>query len=236
MYVLGIEGATPVASVAVAGEGKILAERSVDNLRTHSINLMPMVRDVLADAGLGRGDLGGVAVSSGPGSFTGLRISMSTAKTLAQVWELPIAGIPTFDVLAYPLSGHGCLLCPILNARKNEVYAALFDPARGGEPALLAGPLAAGVEELVQLLDRHGGRVSFLGDGVPVYREELAERMGGRAHFLPRCASFPRGAAVAELGWHIIKAGRGVDPLTLLPQYVRQSEAEVKWQEKHGAG
>lgn len=235
MYVLGIEGATPVASVAVAGEGKILAERSVDNLRTHSINLMPMIRDVLADAGLGRGDLGGVAVSSGPGSFTGLRISMSTAKTLAQVWRLPIAGISTFDVLAYPLAGHGSLLCPILNARKNEVYAALYD-ASGGEPALLAGPLAVGLEELARLLGRHEGRVSFLGDGAPVFREELADRLGERVQFLPRCASFPRGAAVAELGWRFINTGRGADPLALLPQYVRQSEAEVKWQEKHGAG
>lgn len=236
MYVLGIEGATPVASAAVAGAGKILAERSVNNLRTHSINLLPMVRDVLAEAGLKRGDLGGVAVSVGPGSFTGLRISMSTAKTLAQVWELPITGVPTLDALVYPLTGHGNLLCPILNARKNEVYTAVYDAAGDGEPQLLAGPLALGMDELVSLLGPYHRRVTFLGDGVPVYQAKLVELMGEQAGFLPLCSSSPRGAAVAELGLGRLQAGLGVDYLTLLPQYIRFSEAEVKWREKHGAG
>lgn len=235
MYVLGIEGATPVASAAVAGADKILAERSVNNLRTHSINLLPMVRDVMAEAGLGHGDLGGVAVSVGPGSFTGLRISMSTAKTLAQIWELPIVGIPTLDAMVYPLAGHGRLLCPILNARKNEVYTAVYDASGDGEPQLMAGPLAMGIDDLVSLLGPYRRRVSFLGDGVSVYRARLVELMGNQAGFLPLCSSSPRGAAVAELGLAHLKAGLGVDPLTLLPQYVRFSEAEVKWREKHGA-
>ena len=117
MYVLGIEAATPVASVAVAGQGGILAERMVLNRRTHSVNLLPMLKAVLEEAEIDKSQLTGIAVSSGPGSFTGLRIGMSTAKALAWVWRLQVVGISTLQSLAYPLSGGEDWLS-ILNARE----------------------------------------------------------------------------------------------------------------------
>jgi len=231
VYVLGIEASTAAAAVAVAGADGILAERMVNNRRTHSVNLLPMVKAVLADAELSPGRLGGIAVSSGPGSFTGLRIGMSTAKTLAQVWNLQIVGVPTLEVLAFPLAGHGNLVCPILNARKNEVYTAVYD-CSGALPACLAGPTAVKVEELAGFLGSFRPPFTFLGDGVPVYRQALVDGFGSRAFFVHQAVAFPRGAAVAELGLRRLADGRGVDPLLLLPEYVRLSEAEVVWLQK----
>jgi tRNA threonylcarbamoyladenosine biosynthesis protein TsaB len=231
VYVLGIEAATALAAVAVAGADGILAERMVHNRRTHSVNLLPMIKAVLADAELSPGSLDGIAVSSGPGSFTGLRIGMSTAKTLAQVWNLQIAGVPTLEALAFPLAGHGNRVCPILNARKNEVYTAVYD-CSGVLPACLAGPVAVRVEKLAVFLSDFRPPFTFLGDGVSFYKQVLIDAFGGEAFFAPSAAVFPRGAAVAELGMRRLADGSGVDPLLLLPEYVRLSEAEVVWLKK----
>lgn len=235
MYVLGIESATPVAAVAVAGKDGILAERMVLNKRTHSVNLLPMIKAVLDDAEVSRSNLAGIAVSGGPGSFTGLRIGMSTAKTLAQVWGLPVAGISTLETLAHGLAGHGRLVCPVLNARKNEVYTAVYD-FTGSVPVPLVRPRAARMEELIDLLAGLQRPVTFLGDGVPVYKSRLEAGLPRLAAFAPLAASYPRGAAVAELGLIAFAAGRGSNPMHLQPEYIRLSEAETVWLKKHGSG
>lgn len=241
MPVLGIEAATPVASVGVAVENGILAERMVNNKRHHSVNLLPMVRDVLNDAEVEPGRLRGIAVSSGPGSFTGLRIGMAVAKTLAQVWDLPVVGISTLETLAKPLAGHRNLICPILNARKNEVYAAVYLTTQNGLECL-AGPEALGINKLViyltRLQERHSENgelgITFLGDGVPLYKDELNSSLGAKVNYASSVLWFPRGAVTAHLGRERIIAGKGVGPLSLQPEYIRLSEAEVKWRKKHG--
>lgn len=232
MYVLGIESATPVAGVAVVHNGRVLAERMINNRKTHSGHLLPMIKAVIEESCIGPADIGGVAVSSGPGSFTGLRIGMSTAKTLAQIWRVPVVGVSTLDALAQPLAGLANLICPVLNARKNEVYTAVYDGA-GGLIEKLAGPLALKPEELAGLLEGWSERsVTFLGDGVEEYRHCLAELIGNRAFFAPGMVSHPRGASVAFIGLNRLLRGEGVDPLALLPDYVRLSEAEAKWQQR----
>ncbi|MCL2336400.1 MAG: tRNA (adenosine(37)-N6)-threonylcarbamoyltransferase complex dimerization subunit type 1 TsaB [Firmicutes bacterium] len=231
MYMLGIEASTPVAATAVADEDKILAERMVNNKRTHSVNLLPMVRDVLVDAGVAKSMLDGIAVTIGPGSFTGLRIGMSTAKSLAQVLELPVVGVSTLESLAYPLSGQAGLICPVLNARRNEVYAALYR-SNGKKLLNLLAACAVGVAELASILSEYDEHITFLGDGVGEFRPELTALLGEQARFTPACAVFPRGAAVAELGLQMLKAGLGSDPAALLPHYIRESEAEIKWRER----
>jgi len=231
MLVLGIEAATPVAAVAVVTEEKILAERMVNNRRTHSVNLLPMIKDTLADAGINKDQLTGIAVSSGPGSFTGLRIGMSTARTLAQVLQLPLVGVPTLDALAYPLSGHIGLVCPILNARKNEVYAALYHSASGRQECLVPA-MAANIQDLVKLLGSYREQVTFIGDALAEYADILKEQMGDLACLAPTCVSYPRGAAVAELGLRLLQKGTASDFMTLLPYYARESEAELKWRER----
>ncbi|MFZ5648248.1 MAG: tRNA (adenosine(37)-N6)-threonylcarbamoyltransferase complex dimerization subunit type 1 TsaB [Bacillota bacterium] len=232
MYVLGIESATPVAGVAVVYKDRVLAERMINSRKTHSGHLLPMIKSVIEEARIRPGDIGGVAVSSGPGSFTGLRIGMSTAKTLAQVWRVPVVGVSTLEALAYPLTGLANLICPVLNARKNEVYTAVYDGADGNLKKL-AGPLALKPEELAKLLTGWADRsVTFMGDGVDEYRDRLAELVGARACFVPGMTSHPRGASVAWIGWNKLDRGEGLDPIALLPDYVRLSEAEVKWQQR----
>ncbi len=234
MYVLGIESATAVAAVAVAGEAGIMAERMVFNQRTHSVNLLPMIKAVLEESESGRHNLAGIAVSGGPGSFTGLRIGMSTAKALAQVWDIPVVGISTLEILAFPLARHGNLICPILNARKNEVYTAVYD-STGPVPVCLATPMAVRPEKLVEILFEFERPLTFVGDGVPVYGNYLKDALGDLAGFAPCAANFPRGAAVAEMGLIAFNEGRGVDPAVLQPEYIRPSEAEVLWLKKHGS-
>jgi len=232
MYVLGIETATLVAGVAVIREDRLLAERMVNNKKNHSSHLMPMIKEVIEESGVSPAELDGVAVSAGPGSFTGLRIGMSTAKTLAQAWQIPVAGVGTLDALAHPLTGMKNLVCPVLNARKNEVYTAVYDGS-GGSLERLAGPLAIRPEDLVHiLLEMTAGKVTFLGDGVTEYMDMLVDLMSERAVFAPPAVRLPRGSSVAGLGLLQLKEGRGLDPLALLPNYVRNSEAVLKWQQK----
>ncbi|TLN04343.1 tRNA (adenosine(37)-N6)-threonylcarbamoyltransferase complex dimerization subunit type 1 TsaB, partial [bacterium] len=127
MFVLGIETATQVAGVAVVNEDRLVAERFVHNRKTHSQNLLPMIQQVLEDTGISPRELGGIAVSGGPGSFTGLRIGMAAAKSMAQVLGIPVTAVPTLDALAWNVTGVEGLICPILDARKQEVYTCLYN-------------------------------------------------------------------------------------------------------------
>ncbi|MFZ5597600.1 MAG: tRNA (adenosine(37)-N6)-threonylcarbamoyltransferase complex dimerization subunit type 1 TsaB [Bacillota bacterium] len=232
MFVLGIETATPVAGVAVAYRDRVLSARIINNKKTHSGHLVPMIRSVTEEAGISPGDLNGIAVSSGPGSFTGLRIGMTTAKTLAQALGIPIVGVSTLDALAYPLTGLANLICPILNARKNEVYTAVYDGS-GGALKKLTGSMAVKPDELAAILSGWEKRkITFLGDGVEEYRESIVKLLGERAEFAPGMMFLPRGSSVAGLGFIKLAAGEGLDPVSLLPDYVRLSEAEVKWLQK----
>lgn len=236
MHVLGIETATQVASVAVASDRGILAERMVHNRRTHSVNLLPMIKAVLEESVAERRNLDGIAVSSGPGSFTGLRIGMSTAKALASVWNIPVVAVSTLETLAFVLKGHGSLVCPILNARKNEVYAAIYDFLDSGSMTCLHGPVAVRPGELAEMLLNYARPVTFTGDGIGEFGPLFQERLGEKARFAPFSVVFPRGAAVAELGLLAIREGRGGDPMDLKPDYVRVSEAEAAWLRKNSPG
>lgn len=236
MFVLGIEAATAVLGVAVVKEGVLLAERFLNIRYAHSTNLLPMIKDVLADAQIAPARLSGIAVSVGPGSFTGLRIGLATAKTLAQVLALPIVGVGTLEALAYPLATDPrSFICPVINARKNEVYAAVYASPEGSlkcvsKPA--AKPPEAVAAHLTELFPEPGGQVILTGDGALAFRDLFHGRLGARAVFAPVELSLPRGAAVAGLGWRKLLANEVSDPLFLVPFYLRKAEAEIKWLEK----
>lgn len=191
-----------------------------------------MVKAVLEDADVAPGLLGGIAASIGPGSFTSLRVGLSTAKTLAQVWKLPVAGIGTLESLAYLLAGKPGLVCPVVNARKNEVYAAVYEDGL----KCIIGPAAIEPVELVRQLRQLELPVTLLGDGVFIYYEFFQKQLADQASFVPGELSLPRGASVAGLGWRRLRAGEGVIPFLLRPLYIRMPEAEVKWLQKHRAG
>lgn len=234
LYILGIDTATRVAGVAVVNGERLISERYIHNLQTHSQNIIPMIQQVMSDAGLKPAELQGIAVTGGPGSFTGLRIGMSAAKAMGLALNIPVMGVPTLKALAWNLFGLEGLVCPILDAKKNEVYTCIYKSAPDGLQELIA-PAALSLERLISALaDYRDQKVTFIGDGVPVFGEAIKEALGGRASFGTMVNSFPRASAVAELGLHQLAEGRLSDSTFIQPVYLRKSEAELTWEEKHG--
>lgn len=224
MTVLGIETATPVCGVALGREGSILVERSLNTGTHHAERLLPMVRDALDEAGLELRDLDGIAVSIGPGSFTGLRIGLSTAKSLCWSAGLPLVAVPTLDAMAAQFPYAACPVCPALDARKKEVYAALYDTSSGGLRTLIAPAAVSPVSFVASLT----GPVLFVGDGARLYRREIVAELGGAARFAPPPLDRPSAAAVAALGLFKLERGESEDLVRAEPVYLRKSEAELK--------
>lgn len=232
MQVLAIESATNVAALAIVDEKDVIAEAILNTGKTHSQRLMPMLAKLLAEVELELEDLDGIVVSGGPGSFTGLRIGMATAKGLAYAGQKPLITVSTLDSLAYNLKGYPHLICPILNARRNEVYSAVYRDA-GEDLEMVMTYSALPPEELVKQLLPMEEPVIFLGDGVPVFGRFLQAELGSRAQLATIFVSLPRAAVLGWLGIKKLKNGQVADLVTAKPFYIRPSEAEVKWQQKN---
>jgi tRNA threonylcarbamoyladenosine biosynthesis protein TsaB len=234
MRIIGLDSATNVASVAIVDENRLLAELTFNTKKNHSQRLMPMLAWMLDEVQLSLDDISGFAVAVGPGSFTGLRIGLATMKGLAHVKDKPILAIPTLDGLAANLEGVQGIICPILNARRNEVYTALYR-WNSGHCRRLTDYMALGLEKLARLLEEADEEVTFLGDGVPAYQESLKTLLP-HAHYASHGNAICRGAQIARLGLEKLKQGEIADYYSLEPLYIRESEAEVKWREKQQHG
>jgi tRNA threonylcarbamoyladenosine biosynthesis protein TsaB len=206
----------------------MLAEYNLQVKKTHSERLLPLIAEALRDIGLTPGDLGGVAVASGPGSFTGLRIGVVTARALGQALHLPLAGISTLAGLAAQFPYFPGLISPILDARRNQVYNAVFHP--GKRPERVTEDRALYLDELLRELAVHGKPVLFAGDGVPVHRDAITAVLGDQACFLPAEAGLNRASTVARLGLDEFAMGYGLSYRELVPQYIRRTEAERNYQ------
>lgn len=231
MRVLGLDSATNVAGIAIVDQERLVAEFFLNTGKTHSQRLMPMLARLLAEADLTLADLDGLAVAIGPGSFTGLRIGLATVKGLAQVTGLPLVGVPTLDGLAWNAAGVRGIICPVLNARKQEVYTALYQ-WKDEELNRLTGYLAISPEQLTGMLAQQEGPVTLLGDGVPVYGDTFTRHLGERVRYAPKTHVLPRAAQVAELGVRLLGKGHADDLHALKPIYIRPSEAEARWAQR----
>lgn len=232
MCILAIESATNVASVALVTTDTILAEISLNTGKTHSQRLMPLLAKMMEEAELELADLDGIAVSGGPGSFTGLRIGMATAKGLAYASQKPLILVSTLDSLAYNYAGSAVVICPILNARKNEVYTALYKTNNDGDLEEIVSKRAVPPKELVELIKNLDEEVIFLGDGVPIFGDFLLAELGQKGKLALPLLSVPRAATLGWLGLKKYKKGETADLAAAKPFYIRPSEAEVKWKQK----
>jgi len=226
--ILGIETSTKTGSVAIVSEDGVVAQYSLNIEVTHSERLMSTIDRVLKDTGLAVHDLDGFSVAIGPGSFTGLRIGLSTVKGLALATGRPIAAVPTLQALAWNLPYCAYPVCTLLDARKNEVYASLYRFA--GTALVQILPEAA--MSIFRLAGQISEKVVFTGEGSRIYRNGIQELFGERAVFAPHSAVLPSGAKVAEIGLDMIKSGRQAEPDRLTPLYIRRPEAEVAWEKK----
>ncbi len=228
MLVLGIESASSVAAAALVRDGQVLVERLLNFERTHSVRLLPLIQGVLADASCSGEQLDGIAVCQGPGSFTGLRIGLSTAKALAQVWQKPLAPVSTLEALAYAWQGFPGLIVSLLVSKRDEVYLAAY---QGDNWQEAVKPAALSLSQMEQTLAALPGPLVLLGDGVEAWAERL-KALVPQAILGNSLAALPRAAGLTLLGEKLLQAGQGVDALELLPNYARLSEPELKWLER----
>ena len=223
MKLLAVESATLSGGVALLDDDRLLGEITLNIAITHSERLMSAVDRLLADCGLAPADLGGLAVSVGPGSFTGLRVGLATVKALAMALDLLVAPVPTLDALAARLSFADAPVCPILDARKGEVYLSLYRWSGSGMERQW-DYLALPPESAAARLE---APVILLGDGIAACCPWL-DRLGAGARVAPAAQRMPSAAAVAVLGRAALVAGGGVSAEALAPLYLRPSEAELK--------
>ena len=209
MRVLGIESSSLVASVALVTDDILTAEYTVDFKKTHSQTLLPMLDEIVKLLELDMDTIDAIAVAGGPGSFTGLRIGAATAKGLGLALKKPLVHVPTVDAMAYNMWGAEGLICPIMDAKRSQVYTGLYHTRDGLEVVMEQQPMD--MRELAGLLNKKGERVIFLGDGVPVYRSIIEEEMQVSYGFAPAQMNRQRASCVAVLGMTaLLGAGSGV--------------------------
>jgi len=222
--ILALENSSLCGSVAIVSPGGCLAESSLTTTKTHSQRLLPAIQQVMADSGVSWQELSAIAVSAGPGSFTGLRIGLSTAKGLAMATGKPLISVSSLSTLACQLPWTTRLICPLLDARKQEVYAAFYRSDEDGIPRRSGAIEAITPEDLAQRINED---VIFIGDGAEIYREVLTKGVRGQASFANPAIFFLRAAALGASALVKWQRGEVLDTASTTPDYIRLSEAEI---------
>lgn len=234
MRILGIESSSLVASVAVVTDDILTAEYTVNFKKTHSQTLLPMLDEIGTMLELDLETVDAIAVSGGPGSFTGLRIGSATAKGLGLALNKPLIHVPTLDAMAYNLYGTSALICPIMDARRSQVYTGLYHFEK--EFTVVKESCGMDIHELIKELNERGERVIFLGDGVPVYQAVIEAEMETEWDFAPANSNRQRAASVAALGCMYFAAGQTERAADHAPDYLRKAQAERELEEAKRQG
>lgn len=231
MRILALDSSGLVASVALVEDDTMLAEYTVNYKKTHSQTLLPML-DVIADMiELDLATVDAIAIAAGPGSFTGLRIGSATAKGLGLALDKPLIEVPTVDALACNLYDTDKLICPMMDARRQQVYTGVYT-FENHQLKVIRPQTTAAVTEVIDWMSEYGKEVIFLGDGVPVYREVLEKEMKVPYSFAPAHMNRQRAGAVATLAAALYKEGNFVHAREHQPEYLRLSQAERERAEK----
>lgn len=231
MRILALDSSGMVASVAVLEDDILLGEYTVNYKKTHSQTLLPMLDTVAQMLELDLHTVDAIAVAAGPGSFTGLRIGAATAKGLGLALAKPLIVVPTVDALAYNLGVTDRIICPIMDARRNQVYTGVYCYT-DGMLDILRPQEAVSVVDLAQTLNELGQEVIFLGDGVPVYQEQLAQLLEIPYSFAPAHLNRQRAGAVGALAAIYYREGKCQPAEEMEPEYLRKSQAEREREER----
>jgi tRNA threonylcarbamoyladenosine biosynthesis protein TsaB len=225
MLTLAIDTSTNTAGCALLEEERVLAECLVNLGMNHSATLLPSIHHMVSLADVRMADIDLFACTVGPGSFTGLRIGVSTIKGFALATGKPVAGVSALEALACNVTTVSMLICPMLDAKKNQVYAALFKADRQNGIARIGEEAAVEVDKFLSLIQ---GDCIFVGDGAAAYQDAIKNALPGHAYFASPIHQSIRASAVGLLGMRKFAAGDTLDPFHFMPRYLRLSEAEVK--------
>ena len=239
MKILALDSSGLVASVAVTEDDILIAEYTIQYKKTHSQTLVPMMDEIRGMIDLDMETVDAIAVAAGPGSFTGLRIGSATAKGLALALGKPIIPVPTVEGLAYQMYGTDALVCPIMDARRNQVYTGIyrfvFSEKKGKESGWTMETIrercAVPFEEIAGQLNELSEKVVFIGDGIPVFREQMKELLKVPYTEAPAHRNRQSAACIAALGSIYYAQGRIQSGAEHAPEYLRLSQAERERQE-----
>lgn len=229
MKILALDSSGLVASVALAEDDNLIAEYTIQYKKTHSQTLLPMLDEIRNMVELDLSDVDAIAVAAGPGSFTGLRIGSATAKGLAFAMEKPIVPVPTLEGLAYQMYGTGAAVCPIMDARRSQVYTGIYEFVSGEygyDMRVIKEQCAVSFDEIAEELNRLGRHVIFVGDGIPVFRERMTEVLRVPYTLAPAHRNRQSAACIAALGSVYYAQGKVVSGAEHVPEYLRLSQAE----------
>lgn len=240
MKLIALDSSGLVASVAVLCDQELVGEYTINHKKTHSQTLLPMLDELKSMTELELDTVDAIAVAGGPGSFTGLRIGSATAKGLAWTMNVPVISVPTIDAMAYHFYGSDKLICPVMDARREQVYCGIYtfervaDKQDSGDTGyfgtyrlkIIKESCAISVEELVGQLNQLAQDVIILGDGVPVYQEKIKELLKVPYSFAPAHCNRQRAANVAVLGAAYYAEGKVQAAKDHAPEYLRLSQAE----------
>ena len=229
MKILGIESAALVASVAILDEDITIAEYTTNFKKTHSETLLPMLDEIIKMTGIDCSELSAIAVSGGPGSFTGLRIGAACAKGLGLALDLPLIHVPTLDAMALNIYSSDAIIVPIMDARRNQVYTGIYKNDCNLE--IIKDSMAVAIDELFEILKDLDNKekikkIIFLGDGVPVFREYIDKNLEIAHDFASANLNRQRASNIAMLGLKMFKEGKSLLSDDMRPEYLRKSQAE----------
>ena len=230
MKILSIDSATAAATCAILDDDNVLAEITYNYKKQHSTVLMPIIDELFNNVGMCINDIDAFVASKGPGSFTGLRIGLSTIKGLSQGSRKPFVTVSTLDSLAYNLAYTDGIICPILDALRDNVYTALFT-FNNNELNRISDYINISIDELINMLKEKNCSISFVGDGVPKFKEKLIAHLP-KAIFAPSHLNIARASSLGELGLKLLSKGTFDDLYATVPIYLRLPQAEREYEEK----
>lgn len=230
MLVLGIETSTPQASVTIGSEQGIIGSCLVSRGASHGSFLLPAIEFLMRQADLSYRNISAVAVGLGPGLFTGMRVGITTGKTIAQALSVPVIGVASLDLLAFDTRYSGKLICPVLDAKRSEVFFAFYRQVPGGITRV-SGYMVGSPEKLVGEIDYLGEETLLVGNGALLYKSRLEE--AEKTEFGSIATAFPRATSLVELALPRLFREDFDRLFDVEPFYMRRSDAEINWEKRN---